>query len=172
MFDWVEIGAVRREEQEARASGPDGDPDGGLFVAGEIVQDDDVAGAERRTELLLDPLRKSCAIDRLIEDERRVDPVAVQSSNEGHGFPVTIGHLGLKPLALGRPATQRCHVGLRRGLIDEDEPGSVRPPLILLPLLVPPCHLGPQLFGGKNAFFEAQTFSMNKAPDLDLAPWT
>ena len=153
LLDRVEVGAVGRQEQEARAFGPDRGPDGGLFVAGEIIQDDDIAWLERRTELLLDPLREGRAIDRLIEDERGIDPVAAQSSDEGHGFPVAIRHLGMEPLAFGCPAPQWGHVGFGPCLVHEDEPGSVRLPLILLPLLAPSGDLGPQLFGGKHAFF-------------------
>lgn len=43
LLDRVEVWAVGRKEQEACASGPDGVPDGWFLVAGEIVEDDDVA---------------------------------------------------------------------------------------------------------------------------------
>jgi hypothetical protein len=43
LFDRIEVGAVWRQEQQPRASGPDGAPDGGSLVAGEVVEDDDVA---------------------------------------------------------------------------------------------------------------------------------
>src|SRR3546814_4288817 len=66
---------------------------------------------------------------------------------------MAIGHLGVQPLALGRPAPERGHVGLGPGLVDEDEMPGIKPPLILAPLRAPPCDLGAQLFGGKNAFF-------------------
>ena len=153
LFDRIEVGAVGWQEQKVCPSGPDGGPDGGLLVAGEVVEDDDVTWPQRRAELLLDPLGEARAIDRLIEHEGRVDPVAAQGGDEGHRFPVTIGHLGMEPLAFGRPATQGSHVRLGPGLIYEDEPSRVRSPLIFLPLLAPPGHLWPQLFGGKNAFF-------------------
>ncbi len=153
LFDRIEIGAVGRQEQQPRASGPDRGPDSGLFVAGQIVQDDDVTWPQRRTELLLDPLGKACAIDWLIKHERRVDPVAAQGGDEGHRLPMAIRHLGVEPLAFGCPATQRGHVGLGPGLVDKNKASGVRSVLELLPLLAPPGHLGPQLFGGKHAFF-------------------
>jgi hypothetical protein len=43
LFDRIEVGAVGWQEQQPRASGPDGGPDSGLLVAGEVVADDDVA---------------------------------------------------------------------------------------------------------------------------------
>ena len=79
--------------------GPDRSPDGGLRVAGQVIEDDNVACAKRWTELLLDPLRESRAIDRLIEDEARVDLVAAQGGDESHRLPMAIRHFGMEPLA-------------------------------------------------------------------------
>lgn len=153
LFDWVEIWAVGRKEQQPCTSGPDRGPDSRLFVAGQIVEDDDVTWPQRRTELLLDPLGKACAIDWLIEHEGRVDPVAAERGDEGHRFPVAIRHLGVESLADRCPTAQGCHVGLGPGFVHKDETPGVRPVLELLPLLSPPGHLGPQLFGWENAFF-------------------
>lgn len=153
LLDRIEIRAVGWQEQQARASGSDCGPDRGLLVAGQVVEDDDVTWRERGAELLFDPLGEAGAIDRLIEDKGCVDPVTAQGSDEGHRLPVAIGYFCVKPLTFGRPASQRCHVRLGPGLVDEHEAGWIRPPLILLPLLPPPGDLRPQLLGGKNAFF-------------------
>ncbi len=153
LLDRIEVWAVGRQEQQARAFFPDRSSDGRLLVAGEIVEDDDVAWPQCRAELFLDPLGEAGAIDRLIEHERRIDPVAAQRGNEGHRLPVPVWHLGVEPLADRCPAAQGRHVGLGPGLVDKDQAGRIRPALELLPLLAPPGHLGPQLFGGKNAFF-------------------
>ena len=123
------------------------------FVAGEIVHDDDFAGRERGHEELLDILKEACAVDRLIEHAGGIDPVAAQGREERHRFPVPVRHFGMETLPLGCPATQRGHVGLGPGLVDEDEAPGIKPPLILLPLPAPPGHLGPELFGGQHAFF-------------------
>lgn len=153
LFDRVEIGTVGREEQQPRALGPDRGPDGRPLVAGEVVHDDDVARPQRRAELLLDPCGEGRCVDRLIEDVGRIDPVAAQRGNEGHRLPVAVRDFGVEPLADRRPPTQRRHVRLGPGLIDEDEPPRIRPALELPPLLAPPDDLRPQLLGGKNAFF-------------------
>ena len=132
---------------------PDCGPNCWLFVAGEIVEDDDVAFGQCRAQLLLNPSREAGTVDRLIEDERRIDPVTAQGSDESHRLPMTIRNLGMKPLALGCPASQRRHVGFRPRFIDENQPRGVRALLILPPLLAPLGHLWAELFGGKNAFF-------------------
>lgn len=153
LFDWIEVGAVGRQEQKARAFCPDSGPDSRLLVTGKIVEDDDIAGAERRAELFLDPLGEASAIDRLIEDERGVDPVTAQGGDEGHRFPMAIRHFGVEPLANRCPAPQRGHVRLGPSFINKDEASGIKPVLELLPLLAPSGHLGPQLFGGEHAFF-------------------
>ena len=124
-------------------------------MAGQVIEDDNVACPKRWTELLLDPLRESRAIDRLIEYEGRVDPVAAQGGDESHRLPVTIRHFGMDPLAFGCPPRQESDVGLRLSFIDKDEARAIRPSLIRLPLLAPPGDRGPYLFGGKNACFES-----------------
>ena len=153
LFDGIEVRAVGRQEQKPCSSGPDCGPDGGLLVAREVVEDDDVAGSQRWAELLLDPLGEAGAIDRLIEHEGCIDPVAAQRGNEGHRFPMAVGDLGVESLTDRCPAPQGSHVGLGPGLIHKNEASGIRPVLELLPLSAPPGDRGPQLFGGKNAFF-------------------
>ena len=153
LLDRVQVGRIWWQVEQLGLGGTDGLADSWTFVAGEVVHDDDVARCEGGHEELLDPFGKAGPVDRLIEDARCIDPVAAQRGDEGHGAPMAIGHLGVQPLALGRPAPERGHVGLGPGLVDEDEMPGIKPPLILAPLRAPPCDLGAQLFGGKNAFF-------------------
>ena len=51
------------------------------LVAAEIVDDDNVAGLERRHEELRDIGYEPFAVDRSIKDARRVDPVVPQGRN-------------------------------------------------------------------------------------------
>lgn len=153
LLDRIEVGAIWRQEQELGASAADCLADSGPFVTAEIVHDDDVAGRERRHEELLDIIGEALAVDRLVEHARRVDPVAAERREEGHRTPMAVRHFGMEPLTDGCPSAQRCHVGLRPGFVDEDEPGRIKPALILLPLLAPSRDLWPELLGGQNAFF-------------------
>ena len=153
LLDRIEIGAVWRQEQELGASAADRLADGRPFVTAQIVHDDDVAGRECRHEELLHIVFEALAVDRLVEHARGVDPVTAERREEGHCAPMAIGNLGMKPLANRRPAAQRRHVGLRPGLVDEDEARRIKPALILLPLLASPGDLWPELFGGQHAFF-------------------
>ena len=148
LFDGVQIGRVWREEQQARANAADRHADGGPFVAAQIIHNDDVACRQGWDEALLDIIEEAVAVDRLIKDARSIDPVAAQCRQEGHRFPMAVGHLGIKPFALGAPTAQRGHVRLHPRLIDEDEPSGINPALIFLPLFAPSGNLGTELFGG------------------------
>ncbi len=119
-------------------------------------------------EALLDIVGKAMAVDRLIEHARGVDPVAAECRKEGHRAPVAIGHLGMEPLPLGSPSPQWSHVGFGPGFVDEDEALGIKTILILLPLCPAPPDPRAKLFGGQYAFFEAQTLSVNKPPDLHI----
>jgi len=70
-------------------------------VAGEIVDDDDIARLQSGRQNLLDIGKKAAAIDGAVDDARRIDSIAAQGGKEGHCPPVTIGALAssLSPLA-------------------------------------------------------------------------
>lgn len=153
LLDGIEIWAVWREEQELGSCATDRLSDGWPFVAAQIVHDDDVAGRERRHKEPLDILCEALPVDRLVEHARSIDPVATERRKEGHRAPMTVGHFGVEPLTDRRPTTQRRHVGLCPGFVDEDEASRIKSTLILLPPFAPPRDGRPQLFGGQYAFF-------------------
>src|SRR5215813_4665229 len=66
-FDRIEIGTVRREKAQVRAGLLDSSPDLRLFVRGEVVEYDDVAGTQRGHQDLVDIGSKRRVVDRPIE---------------------------------------------------------------------------------------------------------
>lgn len=68
----------------------------------------------------MSPLAK-LAVDRPVDDPRRIDTVAAQSSDEGHGFPVAVRDRCSEPPAARRPAPQWRHIRLD-GFIEKDQP--------------------------------------------------
>ena len=94
LLDGIEVRAVRRQEEEVRACGPDGTTDSLALMAAEIVEDDDVALGERGHEDPLDIEGKEFAVDRPIDDPRGIDAVAAQGGNECQGFPVPMRNRG------------------------------------------------------------------------------
>ena len=105
LLDGVQIWAIGRQEQESGTFGANGGSDCGFLVAGKIVQHYDIARLERRTKLLLDPGGEAGGVDWLIKNKGRIDPITSKCRDEGHGFPVTIRHLGMQTLPYRRPAS-------------------------------------------------------------------
>jgi hypothetical protein len=101
------------------------------------------------------------------------DGVRITAKGKTNIIPGTaIARGNFRTLTTDSPTSQRSHAGLGPSFVDEDvdkdKASWIRPVLELLPLLAPPCCLGPQLFGGAHAFFEAQTLSVSEAPDLHV----
>ena len=76
LLDGVQVGAVGRQEQQARVNAPDCVADSGTPVDGEIVHDGDIACKECGDEALLDLIEEAITVDWLTQDTRCVDPVA------------------------------------------------------------------------------------------------
>src|SRR6478736_5464882 len=112
-----------------------------------------VARLERRRELFLDIGSKTLAVDRTVDEPRRLDAVVTKSSEEGHGLPMAVRNFRHQSFAFGRPAAQRLHVGLRPGLVDEHQAPGVDPALALRPLGAPPRHVRPIALAGDDGFF-------------------
>lgn len=121
-FDWVEVRAVGWQEQQACAALPDESFDFLSLMAGEVVQNDDIAGPERWRQKLSDVLGEDRPVHRLADDERCDKPFACQSGKEGGGVAMPGRGAANDPLALGRAAMAPGQVGGRTGLIEEDEP--------------------------------------------------
>ena len=153
LFDWIEVRGVGRQEQQPGPSRADRLADGCALVTAKVVHDDDIAGVERWDEELLDPGGEAEAVDRSVKDARRIDPVMTECCQEGQRAPFAERRAGDELAAARRPASDRGHVGLGPGLVDEDEAPGIKPVLILLPLLPPPGDLRPQLLDGEQRFF-------------------
>lgn len=133
--------------------GPESAPDGAALMRAEIVHDDDVARLQGRDEDLLDVEAEALAVDRPLEQPWRVDPIVSQGSEEGHGRPAAMRHLGRQALTKRAPAAQRSHVGLGPGLVDEDQAGRIDTALVGRPLLASPCYVRAIPLAGDQRLF-------------------
>jgi hypothetical protein len=92
-FDRIEIWAVRRQEAELRADGFDRCAHRRLFMDGEIVEHDHIAGAERGDQDLLDVGEKRRIVDRPVEDGRGGEAIEAQRRDDGMRLPMTAGRV-------------------------------------------------------------------------------
>ena len=90
-LDRIEVGAVGRREAPTRADAFNRRLHLRLFVHREVIEDDDVAGAERRDEHLLDICEKRGIIDRPVEDGGRRQPLDPQRGHDRVRLPMAVG---------------------------------------------------------------------------------
>jgi hypothetical protein len=152
-LDRVEVWRVFGEEEELGAGSPESLPDGAAPMGSEIIHDDDVAWSQGRDEDLVDVLAEGLAIDRALDEPRCLDTIMAKGGEEGHGRPAALRHLRWEALTARPPATQRRHIGLGPGLVDEDEAGGIDPILVGLPLLASPRHVGTISLAGDQRLF-------------------
>ena len=152
-FDGIEVGAVRRQVSQARAGGLDRLFDAMDLVSGQIVHDYDVAWPQLGNERLFDIGEKGLPVHRAVEDHGRSNAVVTQPGGEGGGFPMAMRHGGAASLAPGRTAVKARHLGVRGGLVDEDDPRRIEVELSFKPRLARRVHRAAALFGGMRRLF-------------------
>ena len=152
-FDGIEVGAVGRQVAQACAGGLDRLSDAMNLMGGQIVHDDDVAWPQLGNERLFDIGEKGLAVHRAVEDHGRSNAVVTQRGCEGGGFPVAMRHGGAASLASGRATVKARHLGVRGGLVDEDDLRRIEVDLPFKPRLTRRVHRAAALFGGVRRLF-------------------
>lgn len=104
-FDRIEVGTVGRCEEEPCAARLEDGLGFLAFVAGEIVEDDDVAGMECRGKLGFDIGFEGRAVHGAVDDPWRCQSVAAQGRDEGLGFPMAKGRSCFETLVTARPSS-------------------------------------------------------------------
>jgi hypothetical protein len=103
LLDRVEGGAVGRQQEAMGAGVSNGATDGLAFVAAEIVEHDDVAGAQVRDEELGRLGEEQRPLDRAIDDARSDDPLDAQPGQERHRRPAAVR---THPISVDRRSAQ------------------------------------------------------------------
>jgi len=93
----------------------------------EIVEDNDISLAERRSELGFDPGLEDAPVHRLIDDKWGGQGSPAQTGDEGLRFPMSERCLGSQPPPFEITAPKPCHLCRRAGLIDENQPVTFAP---------------------------------------------
>jgi hypothetical protein len=153
LFDRIEIRTVRGEEPEPRAGALDRDADLRLLVDREVVHDDDIAGAQRRDEDLVDVGEEADVIDRPVKHRGGRHAVEAQRGNDRARGPVTARGVVVEPEPARTAPVAAEQIGRDAALIKkhvlpriaQGEPGT--------PLAPVSRDVGAALFVGVNRFF-------------------
>ncbi len=156
LFNRSEVGAIGREEAEGRAGRGDRRLHGGLCVNRQIVEDDHIAGLERRHQHLLDVGEERGIIERAGEDGRGAEPGDAQGGDDGVRLPMATRGGVAQPDAFGTPAIAPNQIGRDPGLIDKVKLAGV--PQRLPDLPPPPSrgHVRPALLVGVYRFLNGK----------------
>jgi hypothetical protein len=98
-FNRVEVRTVGRKKPDLRADGFNRRADRRLFVHDEVVEPDDVTGAQRRGEDLFDVGEETRIVDGSIEHGGRAQALEPQRGDDGGGLPVAAGRVVVEPFA-------------------------------------------------------------------------
>lgn len=135
LLDGVEIRTVWRQEHQPRTGGLDQRLCRRAFVAGKVVEDDDVTWFQCRDKHLADIGLEPRAIDRPIDDQRRNHSGVAQARDQRRRLAVTVRDCHPQPLTFGASSVGARHIGRRPCFIDEDEAGRIKIELLVKPTL-------------------------------------
>lgn len=120
-FDWIQVGAIGRQEEEPGTAFSEDSLCLFAFVAREIVENDDVAGTERRRKLGFDIGLENVPVHRRVDDPWSGQSITTERCDEGLGFPVSERRHGFQALATPGSSAQPCHFGRRCRFINKDK---------------------------------------------------
>jgi len=152
-FNGVEIGAVGRKVKQGGPGGLDGELDAFDLVGGEVVADDQVAREQFRAQHFVQVSQEGRAIHGAIEQPRGGEAIVAQRGDEGGTLPVPMRHGGQAALAALASPVKAGHLGIKPGLVQEDQPANIPGRLLLAPNLAGRLKLRPILLGGAQGFF-------------------
>jgi hypothetical protein len=152
-LDGIQVRTVGRQKAQVRAGRFDRGADLGVFVNGEVVQDDDIARPSRRHEHLLDVGAERRMIDRPIEDGRGTEALEPQGGDDRVHLPMTTGGVIAKSRAAGAAPVAAQEIGGDATFVKKDKLAHVAERLPALPVASRRGDIRASLFVGVYGFF-------------------
>src|SRR5438445_12867767 len=121
VLDGVEVRTVRGQVQVIDAATRQGGLNRRRLVRGEVVEDEQVAGASLLGQHLLDVGRERGGVHGAIEDHWCDESLGRESTDEGRRFPVAVRHGGDQALTAWGVAVETGHVGGNPGFVQENQ---------------------------------------------------
>jgi hypothetical protein len=153
LFNGIEIGTVRRQKPERRADGLNGRADLRLPMDREVIEDDDIAGAQGGHEDLLDIGEKAAVVDGAIKHRRRRQALRPQRRDDRVGLPVAIGSVIVQSAAAQTAAIPAEQIRGDAAFVDEHPLAHVAQWHPRAPVAALSRDVGPALFVGVHRFF-------------------
>ena len=152
-LDGIEVGTVGRQESHLRAASFNRRSHLRLLVGGQVVEDDDIAGPQRRHEDLFDVREERRTIDGAIEDRGCAEAIEPQCRDHGVRLPVTAGRVIAHTRATRTAAIASDEIRGDATFIEKNVVSKIAERLPLPPAAPLSGDVGPPLFVGVNRFF-------------------
>lgn len=166
-LDRIEVGTVRRQEQQLSAGRFDGAADGRDLMDGKVVHDDDVIQPQHGDEDLLYIGDEQLGIDRTVEHVGCDHAVLTYTADEARRLAVTMRHSGDQTLTDGRSSVRPGHVGLDRSLVEKDQAPWFQAGLAIAPCRPSLSDIRTVLFGGVERLFLCVMPSLRSVPCIN-----
>ena len=153
LFDGIEVRTVGRQKAEPGADAFESGLHLRLLVHRQVVEDDDVARAERRHQDLLDIREEGGVVDRPVEDGGGREALDAQRSDDRVGVPMAARRVIPKAHAPGTAAVAAQQIRRDAGFIEKDVGARVVQPLGVLPPAARRGDVRPALLVGVYRFF-------------------
>ena len=142
LLDRVEVRAVWRKEAQGCTGCFDSFLHGGPLVAGEVVHDDHIAGAQLGHQDLCDIGFEPVAVDRSVQHHRRNHAGHAQASDQRGGLAMAVREAHPQPFAFPAAPVAAGHVRCGPSLVDEDEALGFEIDLTIEPVSALPQDVG------------------------------
>lgn len=119
----------------------------------DVVHDDDIPGFEGRNQALFNVGQKHGSVDRTGDHHGCCHAITSQSRDEAQCLPCSEGHTPGDPFAFWSATMGTGHVGVDRGLVNEDKARRIKQPLLADPAPPGAGDVGSLLLGSVQNFF-------------------
>jgi hypothetical protein len=152
-LDRIEVRTIGREESHPRADLLDRGLHLRLLVDREVIEDNDVAGAQRGHQHLLDVREERRTIDGPIEHRRCAETLKTKRGDHGVGLPMAARGVIAEAGAARTAAVAPQQIGRHAAFIEKDILTRIVERLSLAPPPTVSRDVGPALFVGVYRFF-------------------
>ena len=152
-LDRVKVGGIFRQIAEGCSRALDRLANAGYFVGLKIIDHHDVVSPQCRHEAMFDIGKEHLSGHGPIEHHRRHHLVVTKRDDESDGLPGPPWHIINHPRATWSAAVEPPHVGADCRLVDKDQMGGIKQPLLSDPAPACPSHVRSLPFGCLQAFF-------------------
>ena len=152
-LDRVKVRGILRQIAKGCAGGFDRFADSGDFVGSKIIDHHDVVSLQCWHEAMFDIGQEHFSGHRSVEHHRCHHLVVPKCGYESDRLPGPLRHIINHPRATWSTAVEPHHVGADCRLVNKDQMGGVKQPLLSDPAPACPSHVRPLSFGCLQAFF-------------------